>query len=194
LLRRDGGARARVHCAFAELEAQLGAHGAPELLLERCRSARSDEVRHARALSALARRFGAWPKWIRALPPQRRSLLQLALENAREGRVRELYGAAVATWQAQHAEDREVREVFGAVARDEAEHAALALDLGAWLASQLTEAECELVEAERQRAFAELGHELRSSPDATVQTLAGLPGAAQAQHLLAAIESLSSQS
>jgi hypothetical protein len=180
--------------AFAQLEGQLAAHGAPEPLLERCRSARRDEVRHARALSALARRFGARPKWIRALPQRRRSLLRLALENAREGRVRELYGAAVATWQAHHAQDREVREVCGIGARDEAEHAALALDLGSWLASQLTEAERELVEAERQRAFAELGRELQSSPPVTLQILAGLPSAARAARLLAATRPLSSRS
>jgi hypothetical protein len=177
--------------AFATLEAQLVAHGAPEPLIERCRAARGDEMRHARALSALAHRFGAWPKWIRALPQQRRSLLELALENAREGRVRELYGAAVATWQAQHAQDREVREVFGAVALDEAEHAALALDLGVWLASQLTQAERELVEVQRQRALAELGAELHSSPHPSVQTIAGMPSAAQAKRLLAGTQPLS---
>jgi hypothetical protein len=37
-----------------------------------------------------------------------------ALDNASEGCVRELYGAAVATWQSTHAHVPQIREGFGA--------------------------------------------------------------------------------
>jgi hypothetical protein len=98
--------------AFATLERQLAAHGAPEQLLQRCRNARTDEIAHARLVARLARRFGGQPKSVRVVPHSLPSLSQLALENAREGCVRELYGAAIATWQSAHARDPQIREVF----------------------------------------------------------------------------------
>lgn len=173
--------------AFAALERQLAAHGAPLPLLLRCRRARADEIGHARSVAELARRFGARPNAVRVAPQYLPSLRQLALENAREGCVRELYGAAVATWQSVHAREPQVREVFSRIARDESEHAALALDLSAWLGQHLSEAEREEVEAERQRAVEQLRAELLAAPDERTQAIAGVPSAARAAALLTAL-------
>jgi rubrerythrin len=115
------------------------------------------------------------------------SLSQLALESAREGCVRELYGAAVATWQSAHAQDPQIREVFSRIARDEAEHAALSLDLAVWLDQHLSEAEKVEVEAERQRALVQLQAELLLAPDAETRSRAGLPSVAQATALSMAL-------
>jgi hypothetical protein len=115
------------------------------------------------------------------------SLSQLALENAREGCVRELYGAAIATWQSAHARDPQIREVFRRIARDEAGHAGLALDLAVWLDQYLSDPERAEVEAERQRALVELQAELLLEPDAETRSVAGLPSAAEAAHLLATL-------
>ena len=173
--------------AFATLERQLAAHGAPEQLLQRCRNARTDEVAHARLVASLARRFGGQLKSVGVVPQSLPSLSELALENAREGCVRELYGVAVATWQSAHARDPQIREVFSRIARDEAEHAALALDLALWLDQHLSETERAEVEAERQRALVQLQAELRVESDVETRGVAGLPSAAQADHLLAAL-------
>jgi hypothetical protein len=173
--------------AFTVLERQLAAHGAPEPLLQRCCAARRDEIAHARVVTQLARRFGAQPKPVRVAPQGLPSLWQLALDNAREGCVRELYGAAVATWQAAHALDPQIRKVFSGIARDEAEHAALALDLARWLEPHLSDAERAEVEAERQHARVQLQAELLVAPDAEAQSVAGLPSAAQAAALLTAL-------
>ena len=75
--------------AFARLERELAAHGAPTELLREARRARRDEVRHTAMMTRLARRFG------RSVSPPRppvatpvRSLFEIALENAVEGCVR----------------------------------------------------------------------------------------------------------
>ena len=173
--------------AFTVLERQLATHGAPESLLQRCRAARRDEIAHARLVTRLARRFGAQPRPVRVAPQGLPSLSQLALDNAREGCVRELYGAAVATWQSTYAQDPQVREVFRGIARDEAEHAALALDIAAWLEQHLSEAERAQVEAERRHARVQLDAELGVAPDAETRNVAGLPSAAQAAALTTAL-------
>jgi bacterioferritin (cytochrome b1) len=176
--------------AFAELARQLTAHGAPTELVQRCHDARSDEIEHARVVGALAQRFGAQPQLVRVAASGPRALFELALENAREGCVRELYGAAAATWQAERAQDEGVRKAFARIARDESEHAALALDLDAWFRAQLSAAQCAQLEAEKQRAYAELGAQLGQTPDSEAQRVAGLPNAARAAALLAGVRGL----
>jgi hypothetical protein len=53
----------------------------------------------------------------------------VALDNARAGCLRELFGAMVAHVQCERAGDFAQRAAFAAIARDEAAHAALAFDL-----------------------------------------------------------------
>ncbi len=124
--------------AFAILARELRAHGAPRALLESVNRARVDEIRHAELASALARRFGGV-----VIAPRvgrmkvTRTLLAIALENAREGCGRELFGAAIGLYQAEHARDPEVRAFYATIARDELRHASLALRMHAWLCAQL---------------------------------------------------------
>jgi hypothetical protein len=89
--------------AFERLEEELRAFGAPAALLAGCRRAARDEIRHARTMTALARRHGAEPEVpvLSAIAP--RDLETIARENAVEGCVRETYGALVATHQAMNA-------------------------------------------------------------------------------------------
>jgi hypothetical protein len=170
--------------AFRRLEAELAAHGAPASLRRRARSARSDEVRHARVMRKLARRECA------LVPPARvgahgaRSLESIAIENAVEGCVHETWAALVATWQAAHAADPELREVMTRVARDETRHAVLAWDVDAWIRPHLTPDARARVDAARAAALDAL--HASSDPivdDVGVARRVGLPDARAAATL-----------
>lgn len=123
--------------AFEILHAELAAHGAPRALLRAIRRARADEVKHATLATELARRHGA--KWVTPRVRRRRprTLLAIALENAREGCARELLGALIGHHQATHASDPEVRAFYATIAMDETRHAALSLRLDDWLLTRL---------------------------------------------------------
>ena len=157
--------------------------------LERCRAARRDEVRHTALMTELARRYGGMPEPVRFVPKAPHTLLELALENAREGTSQELFAAAIAAWQARSAGSADTRARFAEIARDEAEHAQLSLDLAAWLSERLSEAEEALVERERERSFHQLEQELELPVDDELRLVAGVPSATDAQRLLRAVRS-----
>lgn len=138
--------------AFDRLARELRAHGAPDALVARARAAGRDEVRHARELRALARRFGASLLTTRAKKLAVRAPVAIAIENAVEGCVFETLGAVVATFQAERAADAAVRAAFARIAADERRHAALAWDVDAWLASICTSDERDAVERARSDA------------------------------------------
>ena len=127
--------------AFADLLADLIVHRAPVELQHAARCAAADEVRHARACEQLARRHGAACSQVVTAPAPRRSLLELAVENAAEGCTRETAGAAVAAWQARTSADPAVRAALATIAREETRHAELAWALQRWLAPRLTRGE-----------------------------------------------------
>lgn len=143
--------------AFARLVRELVRFGAPDDLIAEARAAIADELVHAELTAELARLLGGTvePPVITpaGTPP---SLAQLALDNAVEGQVAETFGALVATCQASTATHPEVRRVFGVLARDEARHAALAHQLGAWFDSRLGWRARHAVAAARQRAVAQI--------------------------------------
>lgn len=170
--------------AFAEIERALAAHVAPATLRDRCRAARRDEVRHAALMTELAGRYGASPRPVRFVPTASHTLLELALENAREGTSRELFAAAVAAWQARWASSPQLRDCFAEIARDEAEHAQLSLDLAGWLSERLSKTEQALVALERERSFQELAQELEAPVATDLCWVAGAPNAADARRLL----------
>ncbi|MDP3220870.1 MAG: ferritin-like domain-containing protein [Deltaproteobacteria bacterium] len=123
--------------AFARLSLQLLSLGAPPELVARTHRAALDEVDHARRSAALASRFagrvtspGALPAAI--APIAIVDLATLAVETLREGCLGEAVSAQVAARSLALATDPEVRETLGVIARDEAEHAALAWDLVDW--------------------------------------------------------------
>lgn len=168
--------------AFERLARELAAHGAPlHLVREAERSAR-DEVRHARAVARLARRFGGVvpPLVVEALPI--RDLATIALENAVEGCVRETFGALVATYQGRTARDREIAKVMRGIARDETRHAQLSWEIAAWSRTRV-----EGVDRAIDAALVALRDDLaRPSCDDAI-TLAGFPTPPAAVALLDAL-------
>lgn len=175
---------ASIH-AFARLSRELRARGAGDSLAQRARAAARDEVRHARLMSRLAKRYGARVPRVELEPFRARSLFELARENEVEGCVRETLGAVVALWQAEHAATAELRELFAGIARDEIEHAELAWQLRAWLYGQLSPNKRRELAATHRAAVAALQSELGVEPPPAWQSLAGLPSSATALRLLA---------
>lgn len=170
--------------AFERLARELRAHGAPARLVKRAMRARADEVRHAKATAALARRRGATPDAVVVEILPVRSLLAIAIENAVEGQVRETYGALVAVHQASHAKDTRVAAVMRSIAADETRHAALAWDVAEWIDSRLTSEERALVASARREAIAALRDALAAPVARDLVHDAGIPSAPKALAML----------
>lgn len=124
--------------AFARLAIELEAHGAPERLIDAAKRAEIEEARHTKMMTALARRWGAEP--LRATRPvfAVRPLLDIAIENAVEGCVRETCGAALALLRAELALHAEERQTLRAIAEDECDHAKLSFQIADWATSRLS--------------------------------------------------------
>jgi hypothetical protein len=165
---------ASVH-AFRALVDELQALGAPASLVKMAGRSAEDEVRHARATRRLARRFGGVAPRVRVRRPARRALLEIAIENAVEGCVRETFGAMVASWQAANAVDARIRRSMARIAEDETRHAALAWALARWIEPKLDEAGRARVARARARAVKDLLREAESPPATTLVSTAGLP-------------------
>lgn len=123
------------------LRCELVAHGAPDDLVRRARRAIADESEHARMTCAQAAHLGLRTKPFSGEQLPVRLLVDIAIENATEGCVREAYAAMVAHLQAARAGSPQLRADFARIASDETEHAALAIDCDAWLATRLSEDE-----------------------------------------------------
>lgn len=161
--------------AFAHMVDELRAHGAPLELVARAEKAIADERRHAECIGALARQRGSKVPNVEVTPMRVRSLLEMAIENRREGCVRETFGALLAHYQAETSTERQVRDAMKAIAVDETEHAALSWDLDAWFAGNLDESELALVEAAGREAALALEEECDRSLDDEAHTVVGLP-------------------
>jgi hypothetical protein len=171
--------------AFLRLADELIAHGAPEALVKAARRSAADEVRHTRAMQALARRHGASMPEVAIAPFQPRSLEAMCTENALEGCVREMFGALVTGWQARTAGDAEVRRALGPISRDELRHAELAWAVDAWAVERLTAPERERLRELRWHELSVLEQEVGSQvpPEHFVRE-AGVPSREQALSLL----------
>jgi hypothetical protein len=146
--------------AFERLARELSALDAPaELVAAAARSA-LDEVRHARAMTELARRWGAEPSAPRVARLPLREPFAIALDNAVEGCVRETYGALLAHHQALSARDPQVRAAMAAIAEDETRHALLSWQVASWLEPRLPVAARQLLAAARADAQAQLLREV----------------------------------
>jgi phage baseplate assembly protein W len=174
--------------AFERMRAELKVLRAPHALVRSARRAARDETRHARVTRLLARRFGGRTSRPTFAPPRPRALVDMALENAAEGVVRETFGAAIALWQARHARDSEVRRAMRQIAEDECRHAELSWRVARWLHRKLTPAERERVSREIRKTIASLRTEVSRAPDRGVREVAGLPNAQQGRVLLALLE------
>ncbi len=175
--------------AFHDLRSELAERGAPGALVHHASRAARDEVRHARAMGRLARRFGGSPPRPRVRRRQRRSLEAMARENAVEGCVREAYGALLATWQAAHARDPDVAAEMALIAADETRHAALSWAIARWAEPLLGPRAQERLAALRQSAIQRLQQEIAALPNA-VSRVAGFPSRAVQRSLIAAFERL----
>ncbi|MCA9602549.1 MAG: hypothetical protein KC417_11010, partial [Myxococcales bacterium] len=161
--------------AFDALEVELMARGAPEALLEEVRVARADEVRHAVVMAAFAARAGAWVEPPAVSPTGARSWLDLALENAVEGCVRETYGAVVGEYQSLAAEDPAFRVAMRRIADDERRHATLSWKLFDWFDGFLSDAERESVRMAMIAAVGELHRSFEGDVAEDVRRRFGLP-------------------
>jgi hypothetical protein len=146
---------ASVH-AFAMLVRELTALGAPARLIRDAELAARDELLHTELMTRLARRYGARPPAVTVAPYRPRPLVELAIENAAEGCVRETWGAVVALWQARTARDPVARATFSVIARVEARHAGLAWAIDRWIRPRLGGRALTRVDAARVRATEEL--------------------------------------
>lgn len=171
---------------FEQLADELATYGAPEALCALARAAADDERRHARMATTMARRFGATVPAVE-VDPQPRTLWQLALDNAIEGGVNETYGAALALYQANAASDRRVRAAFATIAEDELRHAELAAAIDRWVASQLDADARARLAAARTDAAAQLALRMTAPLPTRLREVVGLPSAATAQEMLAAM-------
>jgi hypothetical protein len=173
--------------AFEELGAALRRLGAPAVLVGAAARAARDERRHAAMTGKLAARFGGRPEPVRCGAPQLASALDVALDNAREGCVRETYGALVAHFQAARAEDAQIRRALATIAVDETRHAALAWAVARWIRVRLSPSESTQVD----RAFAEgldvLKRGANDVPRELVES-AGVPTSSERTALLAGFE------
>jgi hypothetical protein len=140
--------------AFERLVRALIRLHAPRDLVASARRAIGDEIRHARVVGGLARRMGAVVDAPVIADVAEPTPVEIARENAVEGQVAETLGVLVATCQGRAANDPAMRAVFGAIARDEARHAALAYRLGTWLEPRLTATERAQVADARRAAIA----------------------------------------
>ncbi|MDQ3334710.1 MAG: ferritin-like domain-containing protein [Myxococcota bacterium] len=170
---------ARVHRGLVEL-------GADVALQARVRTAIADELAHAHAMVALARRYGAQPS-----PPvieeRELSLVDRAIENAVEGCVGETVAAIHAAFLATHARDAAVRDVFAQISVDEAHHALLSYDLAREYAQHLDANERTRVHAAYADALLSPAYRRVTAPLAAL----GVPDdgslAATIDHALAAL-------
>lgn len=160
--------------AFRVLQGELTRFRAPARLVHAARRARRDEERHVRLTSALARRFGGTPRSPKVATPRARTLVELAIENAVEGCVRETFGALVAHYQARAASDLEVRAAMARIARDETAHAELAWRTHAWAIARLTRVERARVRGAMHAAAHEILGRQAQAPDALTKG-AGIP-------------------
>lgn len=149
--------------AFAQLAAELEAHGAPPRLLAGARRALVDERRHASLVGDLARQLGGRALPLELEPMPLRPLAAIAVDNAAEGCVRETMGAVLAAEQARLAPDRALGEALAGIATDERRHANLAWAIDAWVQPRLSPAERDAVARARATAIAELRPDRRGA-------------------------------
>ncbi len=185
--------RSRDECssvlAFLQLALELHDEGAPPTLVARALRAAEQELSHTWAAAALASRYGRAPlsprppaPRFRARLPRREQLARLAHESWRDGCLNEGLAAAIAGEEARASRDEAEAGVCAQIAREEAEHAALARDVLAWTLEQDA---APRFFAERGRASGALPSSLLSASQ--VRELSALTSGAAEQKLAASL-------
>jgi hypothetical protein len=175
--------------AFERLARELALCGAPGALVHAARDAAKDERRHARTMTALARRHGVEPARARVARRAPRDLAAIAIENAAEGCVREAFGAVELAHAAEHAPDRRLRKAFARIAADEARHAAFSFALHDWAMTKLGRDDRRRAQRAMKRAAQELVRTRARVPTSLSAEL-GLPNSRRCGALLAASQTL----
>lgn len=173
--------------AFERMYIELSAFGAPDEILLQVRTALLDEVRHARIMQGFAKDFGATMPALALSPMQPRSLEAIAIDNVREGCVRETFAAALAFAQAEKAEST-LQRAYGSIAEDESNHASLSWQLHAWFMSKLDDEARARVQEAKLEAMHALENELVHETAPSLQRVLGLPSAAQNQAIFASLK------
>lgn len=123
--------------AFARLQLELLAHGAPIALIERVAAAMADEIDHARRVQAHAEALAGRPLSLGAMPLPKhvevaRSLAAVAADAAREGCVGETVSARMVRVAAEAATDPAWAAQLARIAVDEERHAVLSWAIVVW--------------------------------------------------------------
>jgi hypothetical protein len=137
-------ARAQDECssvlAFLQLALELLDEAAPLELVARAVRCAEQELSHTWAAAALASRFGGAPivphspaPHFRQRLPRRQQLARLLHESWVDGCLNEGLAARVAAEEARVSKDSEEACLSAKIAREEAEHAALAFDVVRWV-------------------------------------------------------------
>ncbi len=173
--------------AFRELAQRLQRWGAPAALVERCRTAATEEAVHAELLGDLADEAGANVESVihREVSVD---LACAALDNAVEGCVLEAWSAVVCAVVARRADTPTLRRVYARLAADETSHAQLAWDLHTWFLSQVSPEQRVSILAAQQRAIADLPACVHAQHRSAPASL-GLPGARAAAQFAAGLMS-----
>jgi hypothetical protein len=173
--------------SFIRLARELEFHGAPPSLVRAARRAARDEQRHAAwCLSHLP--AGTTPT-VTAPPGAHqplRPLLDVALENVREGCVHETFSAVVSGAQAQRG-PVELQDGLARLAAEEHQHACLAWRVHAWAMEHLDETQRAAVTAEMARGSADLWAGLQGVVPGDIQAL-GMPDASLLHTLAHALD------
>ena len=144
--------------SFAKFTLDLLAIGAPAELVHDAQQASIDEVHHARLCFALASRFAGRSLGPGSLPTATQSsqgssgphqLGDIVRAAFREGCVGETIAALVASEQRDGCTDQQAVDALSIIARDEAQHAALAWRFIAWALGQDRAAVLPVLQQER---------------------------------------------
>lgn len=143
--------------AFHQLIEQLKKWNAPLEFIERCKTAREDEIRHAQQMIELAKRQN------QKIPPLvvqevEQDIYMAAMHNATEGCIFEAWAALEATLKSQFATTEELRHIYLRLAQDEISHAQLSWDLHRWFLSQLDNTQVRSVVQAQRQALLDLQH------------------------------------
>ena len=115
-------------------------------------------------------------------------LVDVLVENAVEGCVRETFGALMAHVQALRATDPVVQRTMARIATDESRHSALAWAIHEWGAARVSPHDRRRIDHARQRAVRELIAEIENGPREIAETELGLVGGPEARVLAASLE------
>jgi hypothetical protein len=161
--------------AFLMLAGDLQALAAPSELIDQAMRSANDEVRHAAMIASLSAQEGAESIVVEVPRRARKTLFEMARENAVEGCVRETYGALVGTYQAQFATDPAYRAAMVSIAVDETQHAELSHRVAAWAEPQLSVEERAEIHRERRQIIAGLRASATQEHAPEIYDRAGFP-------------------